>query len=133
MWRDEFKPLPVELWLSELGNFLVFCADAETADDDRAVRRAFHLAKIAPLAVRRMICPAFSESDLEDFLERQGSLEAALRLVQSHAQIEVAIRRGDSGDVAAIRYDDEQPSEFAAPSPTRALLGAWAEFLTTAR
>ncbi len=131
MWREEFKPLPIEVWLAELERLVAYCAQESLEDDDRAVRRAYNLARISPLPVRRFLAPLASESELESSLEAKQIEAAAKIAIGFSAKIEVSDRPNSPRTLAILTVQGDQPIEFEASSPARAIIGAWASFFTT--
>lgn len=133
MWGEEGRPLPLDMWLLELGKLCARCSYGPRSGEERVVRRAFHLARLSPLGVRRILLFTDSESDLEAVLEAGDVERAALMVVGGNAMVETD-RRGEEGrHFATFVPYGEDPVRFEAESPALAMIGAWAHFLTTVR
>ncbi len=133
MWREEFKPLPIEVWLEELEKLVVRCAQESLEDEDRTVRRAYNLARLSPLPVRRVMAPSASESELEFALEGERIEEAAKLVIGLGAKIDILESPDAPRTRAILTPKGDEPIEFEASSPALAIIGAWASFLTTAQ
>lgn len=129
MWREECKPLPTEVWLDELAKLVSSCAQHSPEGEDRAIRQAYHLARLSPLPVKKLLSPFVSESELESALEEEQAEEAAKLAIGSAAKIQLSDRSPRT--LAILTFEGDEPREFEASSPALAIIGAWASFLTT--
>jgi hypothetical protein len=131
VWREEFKPLPIDIWLAELERLVARCAQGASEDEDRAVRRAYNLARLSPLAVRKVLAPFAAESELESTLEDGQIEEAAKIAIGVKAEVEVRDSPSSARTLAIFTLPGDEPVHFEAASPALAMIGAWASFLTT--
>lgn len=133
---EQFEPLPVELWLREIGRLWDWCGhsieDRFDDCDERAVRRAFHLAALAPAGISRISAPSVSLSELDALLD-SGTVEEACRAVIA-AQNTVNLVQSPQGDnwTASFGMAGERPVGGEGPSAVRAMVRAWAAFFMTA-
>lgn len=128
--RDE--PLPFAIWLSEIAALADCCAVAVPGDEDRAVRRAFHLFKLSVPAIRSLADPYLEESLVELTLEREGA-EAAVRLIAGeHASVKIIAEEGAPRVAAEISFDRGRSVRAEGNSAAYAMIGAWANYFRTA-
>ena len=131
MWQEEFKPLPVQIWLAELASLVSRCSESPREVEDRIVRRAYHLSRLSPLAIRKITVPAASERELEAALDREDTEEAAMIVMGLNSVVELLDCTDTGCHVAEFTPKDGEPVRFEAASPALAMVGAWASFLTT--
>ncbi len=136
MLSEQFEPLPVELWLRELGRFSDWCEqapdDGTGEADERAIRRAFHLAALAPAGIRRVSAPTIQLSELDALLE-SGALEQACRaVIEARAIIDVVHLPDSNVWIASFSMAGDGLIRCEAPSAIRAGIRAWATFYMTA-
>jgi len=133
---EQFEPLPVELWLCELGRLSDWCehASGDESDDadERAVRRAFHLAALAPMGIRQVSTPTIGISEL-DALLASGDLDDACRaVIGAHASVDLVHLPHSDIWIASFSIAGDGPVRCEASNAVRALIRAWATFFTTA-
>jgi hypothetical protein len=133
MRSAEDDPLPFAVWLSEIAALSDHCAVAPPGEEDRAVRRAFHLFKLSAPAIRSLADPYLEESLVELMLEREGA-EAAVRLIAgARASFTMAPAASDAARIAAeISFDGGRPVRAEGNSAAYAMIGAWADYFRTA-
>ncbi len=133
MWRENFKPLDAGLWFREIERLAASCAQDRREREDRAVRRAYHLTMIAPMAMRKMLTPALSESEFETMLDQGDSEQAATAILRMCAAVEISHAPTPGRHLAKVTVAGERPLCFEGASPALAMIGAWAQFLMNAR
>lgn len=133
MRSAEDDPLPFAVWLTEIAALSNDCAAAPPGEEDRAVRRAFHLFKLSAPAIRSLADPYLEESLVELVLEREGA-EAAVRLIAGErASFTTVPAKGAPSRVAAeISFDGGRPVRADGNSAAYAMIGAWADYFRTA-
>ncbi len=132
MWRGELKPLDANLWFAQVRELARYCSTAPKESDAQAIRRAYHLVKVAPLALRRtaLASTQIEEMELEGILESGRMLQAAQRTVAIVTKIVDA--PCNSNKSQAIFVDDaERADRFVAASPALAVIGIWAEYISS--
>ena len=132
VWRERFRPLPVELWLRELDRLSVWCEHEASQVDERAVRRAFHLGTLAPLGISGILAPTIALAELDALLDEGAIEQAARAAIGTDASIEVTSLPERGRWVAVFGLGDDAPVRCEAPTAVRAMIGAWATFLTKA-
>ncbi len=130
MWGGELKPLKPDLWFAQIRNLAQDCMTLQMDGEAQAIRRAYHLVQIAPLAFRRAALGSceIQETELESLLDQEKTVEAALATVS----IDVTISDDQDGahESKAIMVDEEnRERRFLAASPALAIIGVWAEFI----
>lgn len=127
-------PLPFAQWLSEIESLSDDCADAAPGDEDRAVRRAFHLFKLSAPAIRSLGDPYLEESLVELILERDGP-EAAVRLIAGdRASFGIAPANDGTPRIAAeISFAGGPSARGKGATPAYAMIAAWANYFRKAR
>ena len=129
MRRDSPAPLSSELWLRELRRLHTRCAQEAPSFDDRAIRKAFHLAELCPRPLRGLLVPHISEDELEALLEQRLHQMAAEIVTRQHVALaQHGSRSGRYG--ATMQMDPYRKVEFEGASKALAIIGAWAGFLT---
>lgn len=134
--RDSLAPLSSELWLKELSLLHERCAGEDHSFDDRAIRKAFHLAELCPQPLRALLVPHISEDELEALLEEGLHQQAAEFATRQHAaSVQHGVQHGSGSNRyrAAMQMDSDLRVEFEAASKVLAIIGAWAGFLTETR
>lgn len=131
MWHEEFKPLSTAIWLSELEKLAKRCAENSFECDDRAVRQAYNLGRLSPLALRKMLGPFVSESELESVLEDGQNEKAAKLAIGSNTTADLLNCSDAMRSRATLTFQGGEQAAFEASSPALAIIGAWASFLTT--
>ena len=128
MWRGGIKPLPTKLWLAQVTELLDSCEIMPASTQDKAVRRAFHLAQLSPYILRELVVPALTLDELENMLDAGASERAAAAIVGENASVQYI--RGPPG-LHAVRFTigSDTPVHFAAASPALTIIGGWAKFL----
>jgi hypothetical protein len=126
-------PLPFTVWLSEIAALSDRCAADPPGEEDRAVRRAFHLFKLSAPAIRSLADPYLEESLVELVLEREGA-EAAVRLIAGErATFTLAPAGSGASRVAAeIAFDGGRPVRGEGNSAAYAMIATWANYFKTA-
>ena len=133
MRSAEDDPLPFAVWLSEIATLSDCCAIAPPGEEDRAVRRAFHLFKLSAPAIRSLADPYLEESLVELMLEREGA-EATVKLIAGE-RASFTIAQADDGPsriAAEISFDGGRPARAESNSAVYAMIGAWANYFMTA-
>lgn len=131
MWHEDKKPLPTETWRLELEKLAGLCASLPAADAERAVRRAYHLLALSPLAIRRIFGETISESELEEMLDLGQADSLAMDIVHRLANIRL-VRVGPANRfVAEFHLEQHEMITFEGASPALAIVGAWASWLKT--
>ena len=129
MRREQNDPLPFQLWLAQLGELSKFCAVAPSENEDRAVRNAFHLFRLAMPAIRSFADPDLSEAELERELEQSGA-EAAMRLILGgRASCEILQTERPAHYRASLSYDAGHVAYGEGSSRALALVSAWSNWL----
>lgn len=129
MRSEENDPLPLRLWLTELDRLSVTCLSASGQEEDRAVRRAYYLMKLAPPSLRSILAPFLMESDVEAMLEQGRAEQAAMLIVGERARVSFSQSLVTHGTLASLTYDDSDPVMMEAATPALALIAAWAKLL----
>ena len=130
--RDSPAPLSSGLWLRELRRLHARCAREASSFDDRAIRKAFHLAKLSPRPLRPLLVPLVSEDELEALLEKGLHQVAAEMVTRQH--VNLAQHAPRSGRYSAtMQMDSYRKVEFEGASKALAIIGAWSGFLTEMR
>lgn len=133
MRSAEDDPLPFAVWLSEITALSNRCAVAPPGDEDRAVRRAFHLFKLSAPAIRSLADPYLEESLVELMLERDGAEAAARLIAGERASFAIAPAGDGTPRVAAeISFDGGPSVRAEGNSPVYAMIGAWTNYFRTA-
>ena len=132
VWGEQSRPLPVELWLHELERLANWCEKATAGEDDRAVRRAFHLSLLAPLGILRLSTPAISLDDLDQMLDDGETQAAGIAVIGSNASIDVTQIPDSDQWIGSYGIGDEPPVYSEAPTPAAAMIRAWATFFSVA-
>jgi len=122
------------MWLSEMAALSDRCATAPPSEEDCAVRRAFHLFKLSAPAIRSLADPYLEESVVELVMERDGA-EAAARLIVGERASFVVVPTDDgiSRVSAEISFDGGRAVRAQGNSAAHAMIGAWANYFTTAQ
>ncbi len=132
MKQDSPASLPSGLWLREVKRLHAHCAREAPSFDDRAIRKAFHLAKLCPRPLRPLLIPLVSEDELEALLEEGLHQAAAEMVTRQHVTLtQHASRSGRYG--ATMQMDPYRKFEFEGVSKALAIIGAWSGFLTETR
>lgn len=131
MRREQYDPLPFDLWLSELGKLAEASAIYAAEHEDRAVRRAFYLFKLAPPSIRRLGDPDLDEAVIELMLERGEAAHAARLIAGDRASITTERQRGRQHSVR-MTLSEELSARGEGASPALALVSAWADLLRKA-
>lgn len=121
---SERNTLSAELWLSEMHQLLIFCRRAPSTLEDRAIRKAFHLAQLTPAPFRQLLDVRLAERELEVLLELQDSEYAASLIVGERVQVVRPTTIDTSRYVARL----EQGGAFVeadGASPALAMLAVW--------
>lgn len=87
------------------------------------VRRAYHLAQIAPRPLHLLSNPSLSETEIETLLSEGQALEAAHMLLCRHAK--AVILKTAEHYTAEIQMAGDLITGTGATSPALALLQAW--------
>lgn len=98
-------------------------------EDDHAIRRAYHLACLCPVALRPFIWPGFGESELEALLEKGEMEQAARRVIARNGDVAIEPRTDLTGFVATYNIG-EDCIRFEGHSSVHAMIGAWAELFS---
>ena len=133
MWREEFRPLSFEIWLDGIEKLVARCSAGTCEEEDRAVRQAYHLARLSPLAIRKIQAPFASESELEDLIDHGEIEQAAKAAIGGKAAVNIADDPNSGRHIANFIQPGDEPVQFEAASPALAIIGAWASFLKTIR
>jgi len=134
MRSAEDAPLPFSVWSSELAALSDYCRTAPPGEEDRAIRRLFHLFRLSAPSVRALGNPQLEEDELEQVLERDGAEAAFLSIAGKRPSFQTARAEGDTAQAAAaISFDDEPPVFGEGTSPIYAMIAAWANYFTKPR
>jgi hypothetical protein len=121
--------LAPELWLAQMKRLRQDCESEDRKYTEFALRRAFHLAELAPPPLSDFVTPGFQEDALEELIGR-GSLQSAAQAIAGD-QFKVTVSRltGQSGHLAKVRDANGMTAAGRGASPALAILAAWACFL----
>lgn len=134
MRSAEDDPLPFAQWLSEIESLADDCADAAPGDEDRAVRRAFHLFKLSAPSIRSLGDPYLEESVVELILERDGPEAAARLIAGERAAFDITPANDVTPRIAAdISFDGGPSARGSGATRAYAMIAAWANYFRTAR
>lgn len=128
MTTECFAPLLADLWLAELCTLVSWCEHAPDNVDERAIRRAFHLAVLAPPPLQRLSSPRIALDELEEMLEAGAVETAAFAVMGRAASIDLFETHASSTWFASFGFANDAPAYCEAPTAVRALIGAWAAF-----
>jgi hypothetical protein len=132
MRSAEDDPLPFGVWVSEIADLSDHCANAPPGEEDRAVRRAFHLFKLSEPAIRSLADPYLEEDLVELVLERDGAEAAAELIAGERASFAIAPANAGTSRIAAeISFDRGPPVRAEGNSAAYAMIGAWANYFRT--
>lgn len=132
MRREQYDPLPFDLWLSELGKLSEASAISPADHEDRAVRRAFYLFKLGPPSVQALGDPDLDESAIELLLERGEAERAALLIAGDRLTIAWDGAPAAPRATVTVSYGETMSATAHGNSPALALVHAWADLLRLA-
>lgn|GEM_PF-2818559 len=135
MRRGKLKPLDTSVWFAQVRRLGGFCSTTGSSceAESQAIRRAYYLIQVAPLAIRRapLAAASITETELEVLLDKGKTMQAALKVVT--VSIELADKRSDQKEAqAALVLDETSVREFSAASSPLAVIGVWAEYISFA-
>lgn len=122
LFREE--PLDLSTWLSETGRVLDELNRATEADEERLLRRSFHLSHLAPPPLWAVLSSRQTEAAFEQALAQGVSAEAMGGLVNPKLKRDVTERHG----LIAVELTSEEwgvTGEWESRSEVLALIGAW--------
>lgn len=131
MRREQNDPLPFQLWLAQLGELSIYSARESSVSEDLAVRRAFHLSRLAIPVIRQLSAPDLTEAEMELALE-QSDAETAMRLILGdRAHCVVVTGELTSRYRASVSYDAGAIAHGEGNTPALAIVNAWSNLLAS--
>ena len=130
----EIEPLDPDAWFEHVEKLFDKCAKEPPGSDiGAALRRAYHLAQLAPAALRPFVAPALGEARFEQLLECEAFDDAALGLLNPATGLRLT-RSPRSKHVEVTAWFDEaldNARPATGPSAASAILQSWLDCLSS--
>ena len=125
------RALDVSLWVSEMKRLRLECSSKAANFAESGLRRAYHLAKLSPRPISKVLLITITDEQLDELIAR-GEWGEALRSIVSNGE-EVSVSLSPHGHyLVHLAWLDEM-IQVEARSPVLAILCGWLELLTSKR
>lgn len=129
MTSADSEPLDPASWFSRLRRLDAMAS--EGAPTDRLIRVAYHLARLAPMAMRDIVPSPYSEEDLDAVLDCDAHEHAMLRLIGPKFALHLEKLRDETVFMAIVGLDSDADTGAAQSEDcATAVLMAWVRCLT---
>lgn len=126
--HPDIEPLDPILWFRQLAKLSKEAAKPDGEASERLIRKAMHLAALAPGPVREFLPDAVDEAMLEEMIERGGHELAVLNFVGPKARVCTGSKTKRGGVEVAITLPQLQITGTGRHEDlAKATLGAWAD------